>query len=60
MVWATTILTTWFKLFDLEHDPRQMTPLKDPETEQRMKNAMIRLMEENETPPEQYIRLGLK
>lgn len=47
-------------LFDLEHDPRQMTPLKDPETEQRMKNAMIRLMEENETPPEQYIRLGLK
>ena len=47
-------------LFDLEHDPRQMTPLKDPETEQRMKNAMIRLMEENETPPDQYIRLGLK
>ena len=47
-------------LFDLEHDPKQMTPLEDPETEQRMMDAMVRLMEENETPPEQYIRLGLK
>lgn len=47
-------------LFDVEADPGQLSPLDDPETEERMVKAMIRLMEENDAPKEQYTRLGLK
>ena len=47
-------------LFDLENDPKQQTPIRDEATEARMIGAMIRLMEENEAPEEQYRRLGLK
>lgn len=47
-------------LFDLENDPKQLHPLHDEKTEQRMVLAMTQLMEENETPEEQYVRLGLE
>ena len=47
-------------LFDREQDPQQETPLQDPELEQKLCDAMCRLLEENEAPKEQYIRLGLQ
>ena len=47
-------------LYDLETDPTQNHPIQDPAVEQRMIQAMIRLMQENDAPEEQYVRLGLK
>ncbi len=46
-------------LYDLQKDPEQLTPIIDPDTEQRMILHMIRLMRENDAPDEQYMRLGL-
>lgn len=46
-------------LFDLTHDPKQQTPIDDPEVEQRMIKLMTQLMQENDCPPEQFQRLGL-
>ena len=46
-------------LFDLEQDPKQLQPLHDEAVESRMIKAMKQLMEENEAPAEQYVRLGL-
>jgi arylsulfatase A-like enzyme len=47
-------------LFDLTNDPGQENPIQDAAIEKRMTDLMIRLMEENEAPAEQYTRLGLK
>jgi arylsulfatase A-like enzyme len=51
---------TWYGslLFDLSSDPQQLTPLQNPALEQKMIAHMLRLMKENEAPPEQYLRLG--
>jgi hypothetical protein len=46
-------------LFDLEADPKQERPLRDPAVEQRMIAKLIRLMKQHDAPPEQYERLGL-
>lgn len=46
-------------LFDIEVDPGQESPLDDPETEQRMIREMIDLMKANDSPPEQFERMGL-
>jgi hypothetical protein len=46
-------------LFDLESDPGQLCPIKDKETEERMKGLIVKLMRENDAPEEQYVRLGL-
>ena len=46
-------------LFDLEEDPGQEHPLDDPEIEKRMIELLVKLMRENEAPPEQFERLGL-
>ncbi len=46
-------------LFDLETDPGQLHPIRDEAVEQRLIGQMIRLMRENDAPPEQYKRLGL-
>lgn len=46
-------------LFDIEKDPRQEHPLQDPAIEQRMTQHLLRLMKENDSPVEQYERLGL-
>jgi len=46
-------------LYDLKMDPGQLQPIRDEETERRMAGQMVVLMEENEAPAEQYIRLGL-
>ncbi len=46
-------------LFDLENDPKQEQPLNDPNIEKYMIDHMVRLMCENESPEEQFERLGL-
>ena len=46
-------------LCDPESDPGQAHALDDPEREQAMIRQMVRLMEENDAPAEQYERLGL-
>ena len=46
-------------LFDVEVDPGQESPLDDPAAEQKMIRDMIELMKANDSPPEQFERLGL-
>jgi arylsulfatase A-like enzyme len=50
-------------LFDLETDPQQERPLQsadvDPAVKQAMTRHLVRLMKENDAPPEQFERLGL-
>jgi len=46
-------------LFDLEADPAQDHPIEDPAVEARLVAEMVRLMQKNDAPPEQYERLGL-
>ena len=46
-------------LFDLETDPRQENPIEDEAVEAMMRDHLIRLMQETDSPPEQYERLGL-
>jgi arylsulfatase A-like enzyme len=46
-------------LFDLCQDPTQEKPMDDPEIEQMMTEHLVRLMKENDAPPEQFERLGL-
>ena len=47
-------------LFDLEKDSQQLEPVQDPAAEQRMIRLMSSLMRENDSPPEQFERLGLE
>lgn len=46
-------------LFDLASDPGQLSPIEDPEIEQRMVALMMQLMRANDAPPDQYERLQL-
>jgi hypothetical protein len=46
-------------LFDLKTDPKQEHPIDDSEVEKMMIKYMVRLMKENDTPLEQFERLGL-
>ncbi len=47
------------RLFDLQNDPGQTSPLEDEALEGRMVDQLVRLMAEADAPPEQYRRLGL-
>lgn len=47
------------KLYDVVADPGQTQVIDDPETELRLARAMVRLMNENDAPAEQYVRMGL-
>ncbi|HUG60808.1 MAG TPA: sulfatase, partial [Methylomirabilota bacterium] len=47
------------RLYDLQSDPGQETPLQDPAVEARMVGLMRALMDRNEAPPEAYARLAL-
>ncbi len=56
----------WFKahefgtmLFDLQSDPGQERPIRDPAIEARMAGLMAGIMRANDAPAEQYERLGL-
>jgi arylsulfatase A-like enzyme len=46
-------------LYDLATDPNQSTPIDDPETEARLIEQMISIMQRTEAPAEAYSRLGL-
>ena len=46
-------------LYDLERDPGQREPLQDRAVEHHMTEMLIRLMREDDSPPEQFERLGL-
>lgn len=47
-------------LYDLETDPGQEAPLDAPEREAELLPVLRSLLEEIDTPPEQYRRLGLE
>jgi hypothetical protein len=47
-------------LFDHREDPEEQRPLRDDVLEGRMRQHLIRLMEENDAPAEQFARLGLR
>ena len=47
------------KLYDLEKDPEQLHPLDDPQKEVELIYEIWKLMQENEAPEEQYLRLGI-
>ncbi len=47
-------------LFDLASDPKQEHPIDDPAVEAVMTEHLVRLMEANDAPVEQYERLGLE
>lgn len=46
-------------LFDLATDPNQITPLNDPDIEQKLIQAMTDLVTQCDAPTETYQRLGL-
>ena len=46
-------------LFDLVQDPAQEHPINDPDIEMRLEKLLVKLMRENDAPPEQFERLGL-
>ncbi|MEG1525584.1 MAG: sulfatase [Clostridia bacterium] len=46
-------------LFDVKNDPQQQHPIQDERIENRMIALLIRYMKENDSPPEQFERLGL-
>lgn len=47
-------------LYDLDLDPEQKKPIKDPQAEARMVAQLSALMQRTEAPPEAYTRLGLE
>ena len=47
-------------LFDLQNDPGQLHPIQDEAVQARLISQMVALMKENDAPPEQYERMGLK
>ena len=46
-------------LFDLKSDPNQNSPTSNPTIETHLIREMKRLMRENDSPSEQFERLGL-
>ena len=46
-------------LFDIDNDPGQKVPLDDTDIEAEMVRHLVREMQANNAPPEQYERLGL-
>lgn len=47
-------------LYNLKEDPGETQVIEDEEVEERMKQAMVQLMKENDCPSEQFIRYGLQ
>ncbi len=54
--------TVYFEnlLFDIEEDYSQQFPLDDEKIENDMIRKMIKIMRKNDSPPEQFVRLGLE
>src|SRR3546814_6072120 len=47
-------------LYDLDSDYTQQRPFRDPAIEQRLQGLMMKIMRDNDAPPEAYQRLGLQ
>jgi len=47
------------RLYDLQTDPGETSPIEDKETEERMISLMVKAMKDNDCPKEQFERLGL-
>jgi arylsulfatase A-like enzyme len=47
------------RLYDLESDPGQQTPINHPEVEKRLLRLLRQCLEENQAPAEQFQRLGI-
>ncbi len=47
------------RLYDLQQDPQELHPIENEDVAERLKKAMVGMMQENEAPREQYERLGL-
>ena len=62
MKMAAENATASFKtmLFDLKNDPKQESPIYDPELETRMEQLMVNLMQKHDAPEEQFQRLALE
>jgi len=58
-VWRGNAFKYGTALYDLENDPYQKNPIDHPEAEQRMIKLMVELMKQNDSPPEQFERLGI-
>ena len=48
------------QLFDLAIDPNQQSPIQNETEENRLKDAMVKLMKQNDAPAELYERMGLQ
>tara|TARA_B100000029_G_scaffold505622_1_gene586614 strand:- start:21 stop:1484 length:1464 start_codon:yes stop_codon:yes gene_type:complete len=48
------------RLYDLDNDPSQETPIIEPKIEKRMIDMLVNLLEVNDAPTDQYQRLGFK
>ncbi|MDB5856506.1 MAG: sulfatase [Ramlibacter sp.] len=46
-------------MFDLASDPAQLRPLEDEAVRERLCRQIVRLMQQNDAPPEYFTRLGL-
>jgi hypothetical protein len=46
-------------LFDLQHDPHQEHPIIDTDIEKKMISALVEEMKQNDSPVEQFERLGI-
>jgi hypothetical protein len=47
-------------LYDLQDDPKQMKPFRDPRLEERITAGIHDVLAAHDTPPEFYVRYGLK
>lgn len=59
--YKTELNAYWYGdlLFDLKNDPSQNNPIKNSEIENKMIQLMKKMMDENEAPFEQFIRIGI-
>ena len=54
-----SLIETNTMLFDLTIDPDQKSPITNPESEEMMKNAIIKIMVESDAPKELFARFNL-
>ena len=56
---AGVLMDCHTRLFDLQTDPNQMTPIDDPEVESWLVQKMVEIMQVNDAPAELYRRFHL-
>ena len=56
---AAVLVDCHTRLFDLETDPNQTNPIKNPDAENRLARKMVEIMQDNDAPKELYQRFEL-